>query len=282
MAQQNGIRRSTRRRMSGCGWSLSNKKGKATTMLVFDLETEPVPEERLRELLPTFDESSVEVVKGEFDPSTVKVGNLKDPAKIAEKVESAKQIHETMRDAGDSIITEARQKHWDDFVSRAALSPITGQILVIGYYATESGKGGIHEGPESELIVGFWKKYEECRASHRRLVGHNIAGFDIPFLVRRSWMLDIPVPSTVFDKGKWLDSTTLADTMSLWGCGNRDAIKLGEIAQAFGVGAKTEGVTGADFARLYRGSEEDRAVALKYAANDVEITAKVAVRMGLV
>src|SRR5476651_2330269 len=70
--------------------------------IVFDLETGPLAESELSALLPP------------FDPADVKTGNLKDPAKIAEK------------------IAEAEANHKRDFIERAALDPLTGRVLAIG------------------------------------------------------------------------------------------------------------------------------------------------------
>lgn len=252
-------------------------------MLVFDLETGPLPEEQLRELYEPLDESQVEgLVTGDFDPSVVKVGNLKDQAKIAEKIEAARQAHETAKANASKIIAEAREQHWNQFVGRAALSPITGRILVIGYYATEKNVTLVSQKPEPDLLTEFWQKYEECRTAGRKMVGHNIGGFDIPFLVRRSWLLDIPVPATVFDRGKWLDSDTLVDTLRLWKCGTNDGEPLDSLGRAFGLGGKTEGVNGGDFHRLWFGSEQDRAKAIEYATRDVVLTGQIAIRMGVV
>lgn len=255
-------------------------------MLVFDIETGPLDETALKAVYTPLDESEIEgLVTGDFDPKSVKTGNLKDAGKIQEKIDQARAAHETAKTNSASIIAQAKADHWAEFVDRAPLSPLTGQVLVIGYHATDKGITLVDDGKgtETQLIVNFWAQYQKCRDAGRKLVGHNIAGFDIPFLVRRSWFLDISVPTTVFDKGKWLDDQTFVDTMSRWGCGNRgDSIKLDILARAFGVGAKTEGINGGDFWKLYRGNEVERAKALGYAANDVEITARVAQRMGLV
>lgn len=252
-------------------------------MLVFDLETGPLPEEQLLAVYTPLDESKIEgLVTGDFDPASVKCGNLKDKDKIAAKIDEARAAHESAKANAANVIASAKKKHWEEFVANAALSPITGRVLVIGYHGTEKGITLVDQGEEPQLLSRFWKKYEECRANGRKLVGHCIASFDIPFLVRRSWLLDIQVPSTVFDKGKWLDSTTLADTNALWKCGTADGAKLDLLGRAFGIGGKTEGVNGADFSRMYFGTAEEKAKAIEYAARDVVVTAGVAVRMGLV
>ena len=70
--------------------------------IVFDVETGPLAESELSALLPP------------FDPAEVKTGNLKDPAKIAEK------------------IAEAEANHRRDFFDKAALDPLTGRVIAIG------------------------------------------------------------------------------------------------------------------------------------------------------
>jgi 3'-5' exonuclease len=228
-------------------------------VIIFDLESAPLPEDELRKQIPPFDESEV------------KVGNLKDPEKIAAK------------------IADARESYVADFISRAALSPLTGRVVVIGYHSTDTGKtyldsGEKNGGGEAELLSNFWLRYQKCRQEKRQLVGHNITGFDVPFIVRRSWMLDIPVPATVFDRGKWLDGSVFVDTMQLWQCGTRDQwVKLDVLSKAFGGGGKPvdedgQVVTGAQFAELWK---TDRKRAEEYLVNDLRMTAEVASRMGL-
>lgn len=214
-------------------------------MIVFDLETGPLPLEQLKATMPAFDEAEV------------KCGNLKDPEKIAAKIAEAKASYE------------------DDYVSKAALSPLTGRILACGYCSTDTGKTVIDGGEEPTIVTAFWQRYERCRQQGRVMVGHNIEQFDVRFLMRRSWLLGLDVPGTVLDRGKWLDAKTFVDTMVLWG----GPVKLDVLARAFGVGAKTDGVDGSMFAELWA---KDRAKAEEYLKNDLEITRKVAERMGLI
>jgi len=222
-------------------------------VIIFDVETGPLPDEQLRPLIPA------------FDASEVKCGNLKDPEKIAAKIAEARELHE------------------QEFIGRAALSAITGRVLAVGYQSIENGRVVIDDGKGEErtLLANFWQRYEKSRAERRRMVGHNCLLFDVPFLMRRSWTLDVTVPATVLDKGRWLDTSVFGDTMSLWAAGGRDFVKLDLLARAFGVGAKTEGVDGGDFSRLWNGTPEERAKAVEYLQNDLAITAKVAVKMGL-
>lgn len=253
-------------------------------MLIFDIETAPLPEEQLRELLPPLDESAIEgLVTGDFDPASVKCGNLKDQAKINEKIEAARVAHEAAKDNAASILKTAKEKHWQDFLERAALSAITGRVLAVGYLATESGKFAVDHGngDEKKLLSSFWSKYAKCRQDSRKMVGHNVAGFDVPFLLRRSWILEVDVPETVLDRNRYLDPI-FVDTMALWGCGSREAVKLDVLGQVLGVGRKLEGVDGAMFHKLWFGTEDDRAKAVEYLVQDLRLTAAVAGRMCLI
>lgn len=253
-------------------------------MLVFDIETGPLPQEELKAIYQPLDESTIEgVVTGDFDPNSVKVGNLKDPGKIQEKIDQAKANHESARANAANVIAAAKRQHWQEFVDRAALSAITGRVLAIGYLATESGATLIDDGngDESTLLANFWSKYSKCRSAGRKMVGHNCLTFDVPFLARRAWLLGVDVPETLLDRLKWLDPI-FVDTMSLWGCGGREPVKLDLLGRAFGVGTKTEGVSGGDFHRLWFGTPEERELALEYLTQDLRLTAAVAAKMCLI
>lgn len=222
-------------------------------VIIFDIETGPLADDELERLIPP------------FDPESVKCGNLKDPEKIAAK------------------IAEAEGEHRRQFIERAALSPLTGQVLAIGYLGQRTaihGTGG--DQGERELLGAFWRKYLQCRQRRVKMVGHNIESFDVPFLVRRSWIRGVEVPDTVFS-GRYIDGHVFFDTMRLWQCGSyRDQYaSLDSLARAFGVGGKPDGTSGADFARLWNGTPEEREQARAYLLNDLQMTAAVAERMGI-
>lgn len=121
------------------------------------------------------------------------------------------------------------------------------------------------------------------------MVGHNIFEFDIPFLIRRSWLLGVEVPDDVMDHTGRYPSKWFIDTANVWRCGSRSAeyIKLDQLAKALGVGGKVvdettgEAMSGKDFARLYFGTSEERGRALDYLAGDVDVTRRVASRLGI-
>jgi DNA polymerase III epsilon subunit-like protein len=114
-------------------------------------------------------------------------------------------------------------------------------------------------------------------------VFHNGFGFDLPFLVRRSWLLDVPVPGFAFSQFKGgLNRDLFADTMTAWSLGKyNDFTSLDTLARAFGIEGKLKGCSGADFDRMWHGSEEERATALEYLKQDVRVTMQLAQFMGI-
>lgn len=222
-------------------------------MIVIDIETGPLPLNQLKAICPPFDESEI------------KCGNLKDPEKIAAKID------------------EARRTHFDDFAKRAALSATTGEVLAIGYFNPATNGlfiDGAEASDEPQLLDNFWRKYRECRQRNVKIVGHNLASFDVPFIARRSLILDVGIPDSLLEKGRWLDSI-FVDTMSIWGFGGREPIKLDLLGQCLGLGRKCEGIAGADFHKFWRGTVEERHLAIQYLNQDLRLTAAIAERMGI-
>lgn len=253
-------------------------------MLIFDIETSARSEAELRPLCPPFDPASVDgLALGEFDPQSVKLGNLKDAAKIEAKIAEARAAHEAAAANAPQILAAAEAAHWQSFVNRAALSPVTGQVLAIGYWSKAAGckiQGQGETLDERQLLANFWQRYRACRSENRRMVGFNIFRFDLPFMARRSWYLGVDVPDTLTDQtGRYFDRT-FVDLYARWQCGvYGESIRLDDLARFFGVGGKPDGICGADFGRLYA---EDRTAAIEYLRNDLLITSGCAARMGYV
>lgn len=228
--------------------------------LIFDIETGPESEERLREL---YVELTLDEFAGDCDRRW-------KPETVAAKFE------------------EAKTTGWQDFVSKAALSPLTGRLVAIGY---RSGKSSVIVGrPEMsdcDMLAGFWTKFESCRKANRRMIGHNIYGFDLTFLVRASWMLDVVVPATVcrHQGGRTYWNDIFMDTMLTWQLGNyrEKFVSLDTLGKAFGFGGKSDEkeCSGADFHKLWLGTPEEHERAKAYLLRDLELTAAAAERMGV-
>ena len=220
--------------------------------IIFDVETAALPESELAALVPP------------FDPAEVRTGNLKDPDKIAAK------------------IAEAEANHRKDFLEKAALDPLTGRVLAVGLLPmAERGTGNaefriIDEEDESKMLREFW---EVCRGEMgriNRMIGFNTHLFDLPFLIRRSWKHRVPVPFGIRRGRYWGDE--MIDLRDAWQLGDRQSRgSLDAIAKHLGIGGKNG--NGADFSMLW---QSDRAKAVEYLRNDLELTAKMAEALGVI
>lgn len=214
--------------------------------LIYDIETAPLPEAELLAMLPP------------FDPAEVKVGNIKDPSKIAEK------------------IAEAESSHRQNFMDRAALDPLTGRVLAIGFLPLQGASTVLGDDDEATLLREFWDKCTNQHGAHRLMVGFNTHLFDLPFLVRRSWKHRVKVPAWVRRGRYWSDN--FIDLREHWQLGDRMAKgSLDAVAKHLGCGSKSG--NGKDFARLWT---EDRKAALAYLENDLKLTLAVAKAMGAI
>ena len=102
-----------------------------------------------------------------------------------------------------------------------------------------------------------------------RAIGFNSNEFDIPFLVRRSWILGVKIPDQVLIniKGRFYLSDVFVDVMQYWACGTMQKTSLNNVAKALNVGEKNG--NGANF---YQTLIKDEAKALEYLSNDVNMT----------
>lgn len=225
-------------------------------MIVCDIETGPLPEDVILSVLPP------------FDPEDVKLGNLKDPVKVAAKID------------------EARENHAAKFIEKAALSSLTGEVLVIGYLSTDTDACCLsHYDDERETLTSFWSQLTKIRKSKRTVVGHNFKGFDLPFLIGRSWILGVDVPPWTIDRGRFVNGDFIVDTMERWQVvTGQPFIKLGRLAEIFGVGEKTgdEEVNGAVFHKFWKGGSEKRDLAKAYLVKDLQLTEAIASRMNVI
>ena len=103
-------------------------------------------------------------------------GNYKDEAKIAD------YVAEKTREEAD----------------KASLDPDLCRVVALAFQwqGETEVKGGMarNEAEERALIARFWQVFNSDPFKPR-LCGYNLAGFDVPVLIRRSQFLGIPAPS---------------------------------------------------------------------------------------
>ena len=214
--------------------------------IIFDIETGPLPDEQLKAMMP------------QFDPAEVKIGNLKDPEKIATK------------------IAECKANHWKDFQRRAALDALTGRVLAIGMMSDKGQFSVFGDENEEQTLNDFWDACRGGTSGINRLIGFNTHAFDLPFLVRRSLKHGVAVPPGL-RRGRYWSQESI-DLREEWQLGDRQAHgSLDTIARHLGLGRKNG--HGEDFAKLWRA---DREKAVLYLRNDLELTVRIAAAMRIV
>lgn len=243
---------------------------------VFDIETGPLNKEWVLSLSDPFPPFSK---PAPFDPSVVKIGNLKDQEKISEKIGAARSLYETECRNAYPVWLAEKEAFEADILSKSALDAATGMILVIGYKSADFEF--IDEGREEILLSNFWDLYKRLK-SNSKLISFYGHSFDLPFIVRRSLVNGIPIPADAIKQNRfWHDS--FIDLAEIWSCGGRraeDRINL-DVLDRLLKGEGKQG-SGADFSRLYLGSEAERQEALNYALTDTRITYRLAQKMGVI
>lgn len=250
-------------------------------MIAFDIETGPLAIETIKQTVPPFVQSAKH--PGEFDPSKVKLGNIKDESKIQAKIEEARAKHAELIREYELSLVNGESDYWARVQESAALAATTGQVLAIGYRGNKvviDCQG--EDRCEADLLARFWSQFRMCQSSRRRLVGFYINNFDLPFMVQRSWIVGVDVPASVFTANGYFDSI-LVDLHRIWTCNARQSSgtsTLDVICRACGIGCKPSDCDGASFSKLFWG-DGTRETALAYLENDVELTYKLAEKMGV-
>lgn len=187
----------------------------------------------------------------------VRTGNLKDPAKIAEKVAEAK----------------AEQ------IDRMALSPLYGRVCAyVTISDTETDKPEIRRGCiTSDTDEGEISAIEEIfkTISGKRVITYNGNGFDLPFIYRRAVLLGIDprefgVPTLAEMTARYNNKHHI-DIMQVW-CGYGNYEKLDNLAKAILEDQKIE-IDFREFPELIR-TEDGRKRLLDYCQQDVALTMK--------
>lgn len=132
------------------------------------------------------------------------------------------------------------------------------------------------EQPEKQALTAFLDLMKEFDCETDEIVGHNVIGFDLPFIFQRCLINDICVPSLV-NLGEY-NVRGVFDTMHRWWSGAKRNVSLDDIAWALGIeSSKTAAVEGSKVFDLYHSGRlgEIR----EYNLNDVRVTRKVYERM---
>lgn len=210
------------------------------SVLTFDVET-----------LQTTDESVIESFRK----------SIKAPANYS-KPETIAKWHE--ENGAQALL---------DMVAKTGLDGLYGSVACIAWQGDDSvifASDVNHS--ERETIELFYSFIEQERHVDK-FCGHNLAGFDLPFLKHRSIILGIKPPSIIRDamSAKPWDSC-IADTMLMWSSDSQKRASMDKLCKAFGIKGKGDFDGSMVNEEWVRG---DRSKVIEYCKDDVRRTVEI-------
>ena len=144
------------------------------------------------------------------------------------------------------------------------LNPIDSKIIAIGIRHSTANQIFFSEN-EKEILEKFWEEWRKIKKENpnAQIYGFSILNFDIPFLVARSFINNVAIPS--FFSLKYI--VDLREKINAYRYGETRG-KLKEYALLLGL--KNLGMDGSNVADLCMNKDWDKLKA--YLANDLEIT----------
>jgi DNA polymerase elongation subunit (family B) len=139
---------------------------------------------------------------------------------------------------------------------------------------------------EKDILQSFFKVLEkhfqlDKNSQQKFICGHNIREFDIPFICRRTvilQLLPLPEPLQLFGKKPW-EVKHLLDTMEFWKFGDNKAFtSLELLAHALGIPSPKSDLDGSQIAQVYW-RERDLERIKNYCEQDVKTTMQLALRL---
>lgn len=238
---------------------------------VFDIETIAFPISEIESSLPI------------FDPESVKMGNTKDPVKVAERLK------------------EAEKKHRDNAIRDAALNPLTSRCKLAGFmhegettiycHETDPAKYAILCDCADKWSIGLHARRDEkafLAAVTGEIIEHAMREdgglvtyfgneFDLPFVIKRAWLNGVPVSIQRLKRGRYFREN-ITDLYELWGFGERypSTGGLSGLAKMLGCERQKTG-DGSQFGDIYA---RDPGEGLAYLIDDLRVTAECAEMMG--
>jgi hypothetical protein len=130
-----------------------------------------------------------------------------------------------------------------------------------------------NEGFERKALREFWGSVT-MRAVLPRFCGYNILGFDLPLVVRRSWVLGVPVPEINMRRYSTEHVVDLMQLLYNWGNGPGPRSRgLKEVAAMYGIENPLPDLDGSKVAEM----DDDTLAA--YCENDVRMARALAQKM---
>jgi 3'-5' exonuclease len=171
----------------------------------------------------------------------------------------------------DAYIAEKGEEAW----RATALDGSYGQLYCIGYALGDDPAevlAVVDHSREAEvaLLESFWRTVDPMLTNDPVWVGHNLLGFDLPFLWRRSVILGVrPARVIPYNQSPW--SQVIDDTMLMWS-GQRNAyVSLDELLSILGI-PSDDLISGADVWDAISTSDDGPKMVIDHCLANVEET----------
>lgn len=171
----------------------------------------------------------------------------------------------------------------------AALYPEWGKIVCISIGQikfTEDGEPvdfsakSFYNDDEATLLEEFNETARKIMSKYPNMiwVGHNIKGFDLPYILRRSLVHQIKVPRAFYLHKQKPWENCLLDTQDVWKFGSWNSAKLGLISEILNIPSPKQDLEGSMVSQVYW--EGGNLARIKdYCEMDIKATANVMLRV---
>ena len=211
-----------------------------------------------------------------FDIETVPA---QDPA-IREELRAAVTApgNYSKQESIDKWLADNRDKVGDEQWLKTSFDGGVGQCVCVGFAVNDEparvvSVHSLDRDSEAAMLRAFFSALFD--ANHVQLIGHNIVGFDIPFLWKRAMVLNVKPPYNWPRNPKpW--SELICDTMTLWDSQQRAGGSMDRICRLMGIPGKGD-FSGADVWPAIERGEYQRVQ--DYCRDDVERTRAMHLRM---
>jgi 3'-5' exonuclease len=212
-----------------------------------------------------------------FDIETIPAQAPDVRAEIAASITAPAQYKK--QESIDAWLAENREPETEDRWLKTSFDGGVGHMVCIGWavgdgpvYCYSVSRAG-NAADERRTMEDFFCALED--AGTVTLVGHNIVGFDIPFLWKRAMVLGVKPPFT-FPRNPKPWSDLVCDTMALWDSQQRAGGSMARICRLLGIEHEGD-IGGADVWPAIKAGEFTKVVA--HCRADVDRTRQMHKRM---
>lgn len=140
------------------------------------------------------------------------------PADYIDKVKAPASYKK--QESIDKWLADNAEKASEDLHRKTSLNPEDGSILCIAYAIDDKPVEVLtvaetfKDLSEAEVLVDFFNMIDDL--SDVEFIGHNLKGFDLPFVIKRSMILGYTPPPKLVDAWSKRYSENVFDTMERW------------------------------------------------------------------